>query len=75
MEFWVTNSNGLYVASRLAVYDYLMNRHGIPGDACSMNLSTTALWVPCFRSTHRRGYWLDKPVSDDLLHKLYKLMK
>lgn len=28
-----------------------------------------------FRSARSHSYWLDTPVSDDLLHKLYDLMK
>ncbi|MBI5783347.1 MAG: malonic semialdehyde reductase [Gammaproteobacteria bacterium] len=28
-----------------------------------------------FRSARSHGYWFDKPVGDDLLHKLYDLMK
>ena len=28
-----------------------------------------------FRSARSHGYWLDKPIDDNLLHKLYELMK
>ncbi len=28
-----------------------------------------------FRSARRHSYWLDKPVTDEQLHKLYELMK
>lgn len=28
-----------------------------------------------FRSARRHGYWLDKPVGDNLLRELYGLMK
>jgi hypothetical protein len=56
---------------------YLINMDGIPPWETMMSnksLDSDALDT-LFRSACSHSYWSDKPVTDEQLHKLYKLMK